>query len=303
MKKLVSTVASLSVIAGAMVGLNVAPASTVSAAASQTAVAEYVSLTKAPEIDGLVDEVWGNPVEKIPLAMDGVGNDAKMRVLWNETGLYFLAEISDTTVNVSDRVGFWVSEEYDVCVEDPSALFCQIDGSWRLQLNYEGQDLDNDQWNMWGVIMDMRNKYAVACTHDADSYTIELYVPLVGESSSLAPGEKVAFNFHVDDYITEGDDSTKGWYSWIGSDTSWWDNPGLLGKLELVDLSAENGQYGVDDSGNEGGETGGNEGGETPTSDKDGGNKTGLIIAIVASVVAVAGAIFGWIIFKKKKSK
>jgi hypothetical protein len=207
--------------------------------------AEYVSVEKAPTIDGVKDGVWSQSTE---IETDNVNTNVsgKVRVMWNETGLYFLAEVSENTVNDSDVCCFWVSETFNPWKDEP---YFVRDGAYYLCLNPKGENiyylsktLLPEQYD------DMSGKYQVATKYSESGYTIEAYVPKTG-ASDLVLGGKIGLNVSMHDYLEAGmeqdsDVSIVPHYLMVQEifwEKSYREYASLLGEMQLGDAYAENG--------------------------------------------------------------
>ena len=112
----------------------------ISASAADTVVyAEYISQEFAPIIDGEIDDCWAVAdciwTQRTQTGSGGVAEtEAIVSFLWNESGLYFLAEVIDHTMNMSDRCNFWVSETYNDEIPQTPLNYPEVDGAWYLCL-------------------------------------------------------------------------------------------------------------------------------------------------------------------------
>lgn len=205
---------------------------------NKVAYAEYVSVDKAPVIDGVRDDVWTrSSIETDYSSTYYTGGTVD--IMWNETGLYFFADVSDSSVNASDLCNFWVSETYYANVED--VLYPDVDGSYYLCLNPQGEDKFYSPENFGGDYIDMTDWYTIGYTSHLDGYTLELYVPLYGEKA-LELNNSIGFDVSVDDYLAEGE-NRMSYVNWNGNEDDWyWENPTALGQVKLVDRNEENGK-------------------------------------------------------------
>ena len=200
--------------------------------------AEYVSVEKAPMIDGVIDEVWDLGSSMIETSYSPHDTFASIDVMWNETGLYFLAMVIDYSLNDSDLCNLWVSEEYitgDSKYKDKSYL--EVTGSYYLCLNSNGANALYNEEN----VLDMTGKYTVATTKSDDGYILEVYVPLTSKKT-LLNGNSIGFDVSIDDYLSVGTsiDDRESYVNWCG-DGAYWSNPNCLGRVVLVDFDFSNG--------------------------------------------------------------
>ncbi len=198
------------------------------------AYAEYVSLDCAPQIDGNIDDCWGWTSDFVAQNEDVSAN---VKILWNETGLYFLSIIVDLTINPSDRCNLWVSEKF--ISEKNSYLYPEVDGAYFLCLTPLGENkfYAPDSWTD-RFDFDMSGKYEVGVVRYQDYYIVEVYVPTIG-SSSLNLNDKIGFNVSIDDYLTE--EAERNSYAYWANSGRYWEYPSHLAEVVLLDNYAQNG--------------------------------------------------------------
>lgn len=218
--------------------------------AQENMLAEYVSQEFAPVIDGKLDEECWFSLEEVIITQDAYTSKgqiaetkATVRILWNESGLYFVAEVTDYTPNKSDTCNFWVSETY--CGQFGQNItppyYPTVDGAYYLCLNPEGE---NQKYNIDVAdrYVDMSGKYTVATTCTEYGYTVEAYVPLYGEKA-LKLGNSIGFEVSIDNYLEEG--ATRDHYVvWKGVRSyghDYWETPYGCSEIRLVDRLDING--------------------------------------------------------------
>ena len=240
MKKQLVTLLALPIAFAAAVGLS----ETKDAKAEENlfATAEYVSTDFVPTIDGEMDDVW---LDTDPIYISNINGDkndnpidaptASVRILWNETGLYFLAEIEDGSVVDSDMCNFWVSETYYSRQNDNMYPF--VDGAYYICLTPQNQlyvyDAAYD-----GYSRNMAGAYTSATIDMGIGYAIEMYVPKYGDDTTFRNGGSIGFNISIDDYVencTVGDLNYRQSYTNWGATGSYWKYPSALGEVMLVD--------------------------------------------------------------------
>ena len=213
--------------------------------------AEYVSLQNAPTIDGVKTEsVWDNTCI---LQSISETQAVDVNILWNETGLYFFAEVEDSTVNAMDRCNFWVSETYyDLADPDKSGMlgptinndnttlkYSDVEGAYYLVVNPDGINLAEviDEANDY--YFNMSGKYTVAATKTETGYSIELFVSATG-SKPLTLGNSIGFEVSVDDYIDA--ESERESYINCFDKGSYWTTPMHLGEIVLAKSTLKDNQ-------------------------------------------------------------
>ncbi len=252
MRKWIVGLVGLAVAVGSVCTVNNVSVEKASAAGAQIMLAEYVSEEHAPQIDGVIDAVWGhtNAADTNRGTTDTYGY---VSILWNETGLYFLAEIDDTSVNVSDVCNLWVSETY--YDEIGNEIYPEVDGAYYLVINSEG-DLQYWQADGWTEGVDMRGHCTIAGGQmkdddgEAYGYVFEVYVPLTG-GSALELHRSIGFEVSVDSYLAEkvnpGVEDRAECLYWNGGG-KYWELPSALGEVILVDEYETDGVYNVGDN-------------------------------------------------------
>lgn len=207
------------------------------AAALNEVTAEYVSQEFAPTIDGVMDEVWYETWSILIYDAPPVDTSASVSVLWNEKGLYFFATVYDTTPNVKDRCNIWVSEVYNPSIPTNPLYYPDVDGAYYLCMSPDGT---NNYYTACDRYEDMTGKYTVGTTYTDDGcgYTVELYVPLMGQTP-LELGESIGVEISLDNYLTE--DSERDHYVCWKGEYYYWKYPYGLGKIDLVDKIKTNG--------------------------------------------------------------
>ena len=227
------------VLAAAGLLLNVNFTDSISVSAEETQVyAEYIAVENAPVIDGKDnDAAWD--LCSTQVETDGTvpaEPQATVKILWNETGLYFYAEIFDSTVNNSDRCNFWISETYYAVIPENPLLYPETDDAYYLCLspnkvnNYHCPEIFN------GNYLDMEGKYTVETTYLYDGYTMELYIPFMSEKA-FQVGDSFGFEISVDDYLYEV--ARRNTYTYWKGQYYYWEYPYGLGEIVLRD-TAEN---------------------------------------------------------------
>ena len=191
----------------------------------------YVSESEKPIIDGEIDKVWYNSAKFETSFHISEGNnmqgeyslykDSEIRVMWNETGLYFLARVYDMNVTEYDRCNFWVSEVYSNKTQPYSSK--AEDGNYAMCINPDGQ-------NICYTNLDISNYWTVGTTQTVDGYIVEVFVPVLGKNP-LVVGGQIGFDVSVDYYSGS---SERDIYSYCFGLGYYWENVGALKALTLI---------------------------------------------------------------------
>ncbi len=209
------------------------------AAMTTTALADETGLvstaakaTVAPVIDGEIDEIWDyTEAQKVDTsASEGVEvSAAYTKILWDDTGLYFLAVVTDDSITDADKdarnsVDFWVSEKNTV-----TDGFAADAGDWHFCKASDGTE---------AYYTGNEKIYEVAESYvnlTADGYVIELYAPFLSDLTP-AVGTKIGYTVSVNDDI-DGDGVRDGYSYWSVSeaDGAYWSNTKALCDVTFVD--------------------------------------------------------------------
>lgn len=204
-----------------------------------TSTASYA--TTAPVIDGVIDSIWDTT--EAQHTVDGSRDtelcaDGYTKILWDETALYFLAVITDSTmVNSSDDsctngVNFWVSEN-----NTESDSFDSEIGDWLYFCSSNGiTQFDADK-----LYIDNAAPYQVAlkaCVATDDGYIVEVKIPYCSKITPSA-GHIIGYTCSIDD--EQDGDGERDEYCYTardvennGSANNYWSATKALGEVELI---------------------------------------------------------------------
>ena len=192
----------------------------------------YVSSTAAPIIDGTIDPVWGsapafyagniyNHNKEEPFTEEF----AYLKVLWNETGMYFLGVVFDSEILQSDRFNIWFSEVYTTQEKNYSSN--AKEGNYAICINPYAE-------NLVYTNLDVSMYWEAASDIGDGAYVVEIFMPVIGENP-LQEGAMVGLDVSVD-YFTRDDsiDSARDYYAnWYGVGY-YWSNVGALKPMKLL---------------------------------------------------------------------
>ena len=159
----------------------------------------YVAETDKPVIDGKIDDVW---MDAGTLST----SQGYASVLWNETGIYYLAYVYDNSITSKDSCTFWICEDY------------YLNNAW-LEYFSGGGGYDEDGKSGAYFVNATANGIITASCTGSDKYqdiqgavaqergywVAELFVPQMGEKTRLADNERIGFEFTIDSYDSEQD--------------------------------------------------------------------------------------------------
>lgn len=196
----------------------------------------YVALEDAPKIDARVDKVWDNVpafyaenVHRDNSKEEFLEEPAYLKVMWNETGMYFLGYIYDADVVSADRFNIWFSEVYTDAVGDYSTD--SSDGNYAICVNPRGE-------NLLYTKMDISQYWTVDTREIQDGYLVEIFVPKLG-NVALQEGNLVGLDLSVDYYsledyeVTSGEPKRDFYTNWYGKG-NYWTNVGALKPMKLL---------------------------------------------------------------------
>lgn len=196
----------------------------------------YVSQANAPVLDGEIDAVWDTaPKMTIKNVYSDNGqytesNFAWAKVLWTETGFYYLGYVYDKTTCAIDRLNIWVAETYVYAqsTNEQAIPYSQTasDGNYAICINPQGE-------NLYYTGIDITQHWDEDTTAKVteDGYIVEIFVPCLSVQT-LTEGREIGLDFSVD-YFHDTASERDACNNWYGG--GWyWSNVGALRKLTLV---------------------------------------------------------------------
>lgn len=191
---------------------------------------EAVYTAVAPNIDGQLDDMWGNADKWYA---DGCYDQTTGQaygytsILWDQENLYLLAVVTDSTIEQcqpdshTNGVNFWVSEtnsnysSYETKAGDYH-IFCNSSGNIG---NYHGQQYILDAIE---VAVEVYDGY----------YIVECAVPVQTEGLTLYNGQFIGFELSIDDDCNG--DNVREYYCNLEDLGSYWSEPKGLANVKLV---------------------------------------------------------------------
>jgi len=209
---------------------------TVSVSAETKATAREATIK--PEIDGAIDQVWGDADRMYGSnwgdTTEGLDNPSIVNsyasLMWDADGLYLLGVMYDTTipdaedVEARNSIDFWVSETYT-----DDTTFDAADGDWHYckastgeEVYYCGNETVYDEATTAVAVYD-------------DHYVVEIFCPWQTEGFAPAIGTKIGFtvSFNDDIDLDGGRDSYAYWETTEASG-AYWSETQALPKIEFV---------------------------------------------------------------------
>ena len=181
------------------VGVTTMSLPTIEASARRVDYIGYVSSSEKPVIDGAIDEIWKD-------AGTLATSNGYASVLWNESGIYYLAYVYDNSICAKDSCAFWISEDYS------------LNNAW-LEYYSNGGGYDEDgKSGAYYVKVTAGGEMSASCTksdkYEQIEYAVtqnkgywvaEIFVPHIGEQTRLAEHERIGFEFTIDGYDSMND--------------------------------------------------------------------------------------------------
>jgi endo-1,4-beta-xylanase len=189
-----------------------------------------------PVIDGAVDAIWSNTptlqVNQYQMAWQGATGTAK--VLWDDSGLYILFQVSDTELDKSST-NPWEQDSVEAFLDEnngKTSFYQDDDGQYRV-------NFDNElTYNLGGAT----TSFVSATTTSAGaSYTVEMNIPF--KTITPANNVKIGFDAQINDGKGGARQSAATWNDITGQgyqDTS------VYGVLTLTGKGASNPNTSVD---------------------------------------------------------
>ncbi len=176
----------------------------------------------APVIDGTIDTVWDTAQRfDVDNRWEAGLTKGYVKVMWRETGLYFLGVMEDEVVVASDTCNFWVCETATDIMSDYSKN--PAEGKYAVCIGSDGQDVwDTD-------ILDVPNVQCKTKLIDG-GWVIEVYVPRLS-AGGFTENQLIGFDCSIDSYDSDNEER-KDYCNWFGAG-SYWENVAALYKLPL----------------------------------------------------------------------
>jgi endoglucanase len=191
----------------------------------------------APTVDGTIDALWSNanvPAITMNKAVSGTVSSATdlsgtFKTLWDNTYLYILGNITDNT-KVNDSPESYNDDGIEIFVDinnDKASAYAANDVQYTFAWN-DGTIISS---NPTGRITTGISYTMLAQT---GGYVFEARIPWTTLKGTPVVGQKVGFDFHIND--DDDGDGRDAKIAWNSSSDDTWQNPSLFGTVVLQDL-------------------------------------------------------------------
>jgi hypothetical protein len=191
--------------------------------------------SRAPTIDGNVDEVWaavpshtiGHIVYKPPTSEADLS--AIFKTMYDKDALYFLVDVTDDQL-VNDSTESWLDDGVEIFVaadNNKSDVYGDKDYQYHFDYDASAPAMGESHHNNTNGV-----QYAFARTDKG--HRLEAKLPWATLGTKPAAGKKIGLDIHVNDDDDGGDRDTK--IMWSGTYDVAWQQPGAFGTAELAGL-------------------------------------------------------------------
>jgi len=186
---------------------------------------EVPKAASAPVIDGEVDDIWDRGVRiatEVPVEGDNDGATALVTLLWDDSGIYVLAEVTDPSLDQANS-NAWEQDSVEIFLSpgnERKGPFEPLDGQYRI--NYE------NHVSVSGDLGEIGNFLTSAAKATETYYIIEAKIALPG----LRAGQVLGADMQVNDATAGTRTSVKMWNDPTGQS---YQNTTRWGLLRLVE--------------------------------------------------------------------
>jgi hypothetical protein len=193
------------------------------------------SASRAPAIDGNVDEAWAAvPSQAIShvayTAPDSEADlSASFKTMYDSQALYLLVDVTDDRL-VSDSAESWLDDGVELFLaadNNKSDVYGDKDYQFHFDWDASAPAVGESHHNKTNGV-----QYAFARTDKG--YRLEAKVPWSTLGTTPAAGKKIGLDVHVNDDDDGGDRDTK--IMWFGEHDVAWQQPSAFGTAELAGL-------------------------------------------------------------------
>ncbi len=191
----------------------------------------------APVVDGVIDDVWEDAsmvTTNVLVEGDAEGAKGDFRVLWDDTHLYVLAEVTDPVLD-AENSNAWEQDSVEVFV-DPgntkSGAYKPSDGQYRI--SFENLTSINGDLSVIGESLE-----SAAVVVDG-GYLVEVSIDLVGMTPE--PGAFIGLEFQVNDATDGTRTAVHTWHDPTGQsyqDSSRWGVGHLIEPAPVCDVTID----------------------------------------------------------------
>ena len=245
---------------------------------------EAVKATTAPIIDGIIDDVWATATAyTIGIFTDGpedTGVRATFKVMWDETNIYMLYEVPDTTPfyehnDAHQKDG--IEGKFDLqnlktdAYEEEHQFRFTVFRDAAQEISFNEQSSSWDESALTTAVVD----------NGANGYIVELAINCAKFGFTLEEGIMIGMDAQVNDNAE--DEGRTACLDWNDDSNQGWQNPAYLGNMTLIAAAAAD----------EGGQGGGEEADAGVQEEvKASSTKTGdSAVILIVLAIAMAGAV------------
>lgn len=199
---------------------------------------EVYKVDTPPTIDGIVDEVWNNPIiERFSaknvliggvIAEDNLSGYAQ--VIWDNTNVYLLAQVKDNVL-IKDSNDNYQDDNIEIYFDGNNAKSTSYQAGNDVQYTFRWNDDvigRNNNIPVTGIVKSM------IANATADGYILEASIPWANFGvTAPANGQKIGFDFMIGDDDDGGNRDAK--LSWNAIDDSAWQSTAVFGTITLSD--------------------------------------------------------------------
>src|SRR5699024_7526476 len=176
-----------------------------------------------PEIDGKIDDIWGDApvlaIDRYQGAWHGASGEA--RVLWDEENLYVLVEVNDSELDkTAEDVSQHDSVEVFIEESKQKSTFYQ-DGDGNYRVNFDNEASFNPEKASEG--------FESSTTIDGTNYLVEMKIPF--KTITPEANSEIGFDVQINDAVNGSRESVAIWNDLSGMG---FQDPSVFGNLTLA---------------------------------------------------------------------
>lgn len=163
----------------------------VESATEKTPAKTTYAVKGAPQIDGIMDEIWekANIIKTGVWVLNNTGATAKVRTMWDENHLYIFAEVTDKVLSKASA-NTWEQDSVEIFIDENNhkTTYYEADDS-QYRVNYDNeQSFDPNP---------VREGFVTATRMTDQGYVVEAAIEFI--TIKAEAGQKIGFDFQVND--------------------------------------------------------------------------------------------------------